>query len=77
MTDEDHTAARLKGFNVLVKFIDGEELLVTVPFLDTDDDVMEWMTNVDQFLNGSKEFTHMDIPRIAANRQLIKYIKLL
>ena len=38
MTDEDRVAAKLKGYNCLVKFKDGEELFLKVSSLNGDDE---------------------------------------
>ncbi len=77
MTDEDRTAARLKGFNVVIKFVDGEELFVDIPFLDTDDEKEEWITQIERFLNVTNSPTGTDIPGIAINRQIVKYIRII
>ena len=54
MTDEDRTAAKLKGFNCLIKFKDGEELLVKVDSLNgTEEEASEWLMDIEKFINGS------------------------
>ena len=72
MTDEDHTAAKLKGFNCLIKFKDGEELLLYVDDLIFDEPG-NWFSRVEDFLNGREEiFPH---PSIAISHDTVKYIK--
>lgn len=72
MTDEDRTAAKLKGFNCLIKFKDGEELFITVEDLDYDDPE-NWFSRAEDFLNGREEI--FPLPSIALSRDTVKYIK--
>lgn len=72
MTDEDHTAAKLKGFNCLIKFTDGEELFIIVEDLDVNDPG-DWFSKAEDYLNNKEElFPHSGI---ALSRDTVKYIK--
>lgn len=76
MTDEDRTAAKLRGFNCLVKFKDGEELLIKVDSLDGDhDEANEWFMDIENFINGSDSIEYCPIPGLAVARDTIKYAK--
>lgn len=77
MTDEDQTAARLKGYNCLIKFKDGEELFLSIDFDELYCDVSEWLIDVEKFINGSKDVENIDIPNIAFHRDAIKYVRLI
>lgn len=77
MTDEDVVAAKLKGFNAVIKFKDGEELLIKSSLLDsTADDKKEWITDVEDFINSSEHayFPHLGL---AIDRDSVKYVKIL
>jgi hypothetical protein len=75
MTDEDRTASKLKGYNCLIKFKDGEELLVKVSeFEGTDDDISEWFSDVERFINGEKD-TFFPLSGFAVEHGCIKYVK--
>lgn len=73
MTEEDRTSAKLKGYNCLVKFKDGEALLLKVPDLNNEEDTSCWFTDVEQFLNGTQDV--FPAGSIALVRDTIKYIK--
>lgn len=75
MTEEDFTAAKLKGYNVCVKFIDGETL-----FFKVSDIKDNWFSRVERFINASEDIGPdydecCPIGDIAFNRAHIKYIK--
>lgn len=76
MTDEDATAAKLKGYNCLVKFKDGEELFLKVDDLDNndEDEMSDWFIDVEQFLNGTGGEV-FPIVGMALSRDAIKYIR--
>lgn len=72
MNDEDRVAAKLKGFNILVKFVDGEEMLLKVSFVN-DPDKAEWFEDVEKFLNGNKDQS-FPLSGVAFRRETIKYV---
>jgi hypothetical protein len=77
MTDEDRTAARLKGENCLIKFKDGEELLIHVADLDHDDDTCsEWFMDMEKFINGVTDAVeYCPLPGFAMTSGSIKYVR--
>lgn len=75
MTDEDRTAAKLRGKNCLIKFKDGEELMFYAGELDGDeDDKMFWLQDVEKYLNGSSDIEYFPAAGIALSRDSIKYV---
>ena len=75
MTDEDRTAARLKGLNCLIKFIDGEELLIHVPDIDESDDAAhEWFQSLEEFMYTDK-VTYFPVANITCAPDTIKYVR--
>jgi hypothetical protein len=74
VTSEDKVAARLKGVNCLIKFLDGEELLINVEDIEAGEDAsLEWFVDVEKFLNGEQEyFPHQDL---AIAHNTVKYVK--
>lgn len=79
MTDEDRTAAKLKGFNCFIKFKDGEELLLNVADLagPDEDDISNWFCDVEKFIRGSDDVEYFPAYGIAVDRTSIKYVKLI
>jgi len=79
MTDEDLVAAKLKGYACLVKFKDGEELLIKVSDVLTgnDDEVSQWFMDAEKFINGCTEdvVEYFPVPGLAMTKDSIKYIK--
>ncbi len=76
MTDEDMTAAKLKGYNCLVKFKDGEELLLKISELDgSSDDISDWFSDAEKYLNSSDEVEYFPVYNVAVASGVIKYIK--
>ncbi len=77
MTDEDHTAERLKGNNCLIKFRDGEELMLYISELDADDSdaAAEWLLDVEKFINGNAEVEYFPGPGLALSRNSVKYVR--
>ncbi len=76
MTDEDRTAERLKGFNILIKFKDGEELLIDEPDVGHNpDDESQWFRDVEDFINGSDGSEFFPTAGLAISRDSIKYVK--
>lgn len=76
MTDEDCTAAKLKGYNCLIKFKDGEELVVRTKNLNgNDDEVAQWLMDVEKFINGCTDVEYFPIAGFAMSRESIKYIR--
>ena len=76
MTDEDRTAAKLRGLNCLIKFKDGEELLIKVDSLNgTEEEASEWLMDIEKFINGSDSVEYCPIPGIAMTRDTIKYAR--
>jgi hypothetical protein len=72
MTDEDRTAAKLRGFNCLIKFKDGEELLLKVAALD-EEDTSDWFVDAERYLNSQDDV--FPVYGISLARDTIKYIK--
>ena len=73
MTPEDRTAEKLKGNNCLIKFKDGEELMLSIPEVNgTHDDASEWFMDAEAFMHGNNE--HFPFASISVSRDTIKYI---
>lgn len=70
---EDYTAAKLKGHDAFIKFIDGEVLFITVGRFDDEDGSQDWFVDIENFLNGHEQ--NLCIADIAISRSTIKYIK--
>jgi hypothetical protein len=77
MTDEDRTAAKLKGYNCLIKFKDGEEIYLDVDNLSDDsDDNTEWFETVEKFINnGLSENTYLPLAGISIAADTVKYVR--
>jgi len=79
MIDEDLTAAKLKGYNCLVKFKDGEVLLLKSGTLESGDeaDIEDWFRDVEKFINGCGEdvVEYFPIGGISITRDTIKYVR--
>jgi len=76
MTDEDMTAAKLKGLNCLIKFKDGEELLIHVKELDQDEyTVAEWFADMEKFINGDESSKYCPLAEFSMTRDSIKYVR--
>jgi hypothetical protein len=73
MTDEDRTEEKLEGHNCLIKFKDGEELLLKIPNLDKEDVAASWFTSVEDFLNDREQI--FPYSGIALAPGTIKYVK--
>jgi hypothetical protein len=73
LTDEDLTAAKLKGYNCIVKFHDGEEMLIKSEKMN-DEDPSDWFCEVEDYING-KDDSYFPDPGIAIDRKAIKYVK--
>jgi hypothetical protein len=75
MTSEDILVAKLKGYNVLVKFKDGEELLLSINELSLTE---VWFTMTEHFINSTAgddyDTPDFSAPNIAVSRDSIKYI---
>jgi len=74
MTDEEKTVSKLKGENCLIKFKDGEELVLRVDFGDEDTEG-QWFIDMELFINGIADIEFCQIPGIAVTRDSIKYVK--
>jgi len=79
MTDEDFTAAKLKGYNCLIKFKDGEELTLTADYTLVGDEG-DWFENAERFLNSivdeeGDSDTLFPMPGFAFCRETIKYVR--
>lgn len=72
MTDEDHTALKLQGYNVLVKFKDEEELYLSIGSMDTETDQDEWFVSASEFVNGTNKI--FPVADVVVARDSIKYI---
>lgn len=75
MTDEDRTAARLKGHNCLIKFKDGEELLLYIDELEYEDTSYEWFLQMDKFLNSPPTGDYIPIAELSIAKDSIKYVR--
>ncbi len=73
MTDMDCTAAKLKGYNILLKFKDGEELLLGIEFFNEEDE-SEWFEDVEKFISGHLEVV-FPVNNMAISRDTVKYVK--
>ena len=81
MTDEDKTAAKLKGYACLLKFKDGEEMLLKVhDVLDgNEEESSEWFEEAENFINNTEQGIHRYFPLhgVAISRESIKYVIIL
>lgn len=76
MTDEDHVAAKLRGFNCLIKFKDGSELFLKVNEIDAGpDELIGWFMNAEKFINGDQDVEYFPYSGIALARDSVKYVK--
>ena len=77
MTDEDRTAARLKGYNCLIKFKDGEELYIEVDgLLEDNEDNTQLFIDIERFLNATlSEDTYFPLANIAIAANTVKYVR--
>jgi hypothetical protein len=79
MTDEDLVAAKLKGYNCLIKFKDGEELFIkSADVTDgTTDSELEWFQDVEKYINeqDKEDLPYFPLQGIAVARNSIKYVK--
>lgn len=73
MSEEDKTVAKLKGYNCIIKFTDGEELYLTINDLEYEE--AGWFVDTDRFINSTDDNGVSRIPGLAVNRKCIKYIK--
>ncbi len=69
LTPEDMVAYRLRGFSLLVKCKDGEEILVK---LDEDADIDALFVDVDNYLNGTSPY--LPFMGLSVSRDCIKYV---
>lgn len=76
MTSEDTLAAKLKGYNCIIKFKDGEDLLVKVPDIDDADAGSQWFLDVEKFINKVDEeiIDYFPLAGISISRDSIKYV---
>lgn len=77
MTDEDRLAAKLKGYNCLLKFKDNEELFLKSRLIShSDEDERLWFEVVEDFINGNnnRNGEYFPIVGISVARDCIKYI---
>ncbi len=73
---EDYTAAKLKGHNCVIKFLDGEILFLRVNEIANGpegDDSLEWFADVENFLNGTNQ--NFPLAGISIARTSVKYVK--
>ncbi len=88
MTDEDLTAAKLKGHNCFIKFKDGEELFLTIEDISEDvDDANEFLVTIEKFINRTDDdddlvdnrYTQGVFPvgNIAVSRDSVKYVRII
>lgn len=78
MTKEDHLAAKLAGYSVVVKFKDGEELFLKIDDFDKKEFLFE---DIERFINGTNDdddnVGYFPAPDIAIASSTIKYVKAL
>jgi hypothetical protein len=77
MTDEDRTAAKLRGYSCIVKFRDGEELLLKVDEVDKGGDTsVDWFMEAERFINRKDDnpFEFFPTAEIALAHNSVKYI---
>ncbi len=76
MTDEDKTVAKLQGKNCLIKFNDGEELILCVPDLDCGDNAAsEWLMDMEKFINSNdNDKDYCPLSDFSMTRGSIKYV---
>ncbi len=77
MTKEDHLAAKLAGYSVIVKFKDGEELFLKIEDFDTKDFIFE---DIERFINKTGDVEnsgYFPVSDIAIAGDTIKYVKAL
>lgn len=75
ITEEDRVVAKLRGKNCLMKFKDGEELLLEIPELNGDvDEETEWFENVEGYLSSKDETAMFPSKIVAVARDSIKYV---
>lgn len=76
MTDEDRIAERLKGNNCLIKFKDGEELLLHIPqLLGDDEEIANWFIQVEEYLNNHGKENFFPVAGFAMAGNVIKYVR--
>ena len=82
-TEEDFSAAKLKGYNAYIKFKDGEIIFINVPEIKEgkDSEIADWFEGVEKFLNvttmKSAEFDFFPAWGLTVRREEIKYVKML
>ena len=74
MLDEDKTAAKLRGYNCIIKFKDGEELLIKIPELNNENEVAGWFSDAEEFINNPTANEFFQMPNIALKSDTVKYI---
>lgn len=77
MTETDHTVLRLKGYNCLIKFIDGEELYLKVDDLNDEQQIASWLDDVEISINRLSPDAKLPFSRIAIRFDSIKYIQII
>jgi hypothetical protein len=82
-TEEDFSAAKLKGYHAYIKFIDGEIIFLKVNEIKEgkDSEIADWFEAVEKFLNvtnmKSDEFDFFPAWGMTVRREEIKYVKML
>lgn len=71
--NEDCTAAKLAGYNCLIKFKDSKSLFLKGPFRSEDDE-SDWHEMAEQFINGPEYGETFPYGTIALDRSAVKYI---
>lgn len=68
---ENDTAEKLKGYNIRVRFVDGEDLYLKVDFNTYDE--YEWFGQVDEFINDADN-KFFPVDGIVFRAGTIKYV---
>jgi hypothetical protein len=75
MNTEDITAEKLKGNNVLIKFVDGETLFVKIDELEGSEHTQwTWINSANRYLKGEG---YQPFNELIMRPELIKYIRIL
>jgi len=74
MTEEDRTAAKLKGYNTYIKFTDGEVIYIKVSNWNDEDSRAEFFEDVEKFLNSNDSDDIFPVSELALRKEHIKYV---
>lgn len=74
-SEDDRTAAKLKGFNCYIKFIDGEVVYLNVSEMNDDEKSVQWLGDMEDRLNEREFKSYFPTKTIAINRAHVKYVR--